>query len=294
MIISTVKNKLMVNLTDADRKLLGGVDEPDLQLRDRSTITLMQTNSPQLLSGEKRSAPAGTTAGDFVARRLDGAQTVFKGQTGFMAQLIGCRLSNLEYEAGRGTERGRFVEDHGERRPPDTRFLYADRDGVEKTGYWRENGNRIVPTITALLLVEGFGYALSFYNTAYAVGEDLSRRAARLRVTIDGTVIASPVVGNFLITSEVEKKGDRRWFKPVIGSVIYKLGEEQGPTLEEVRFAKGLRDSFKAGGEWMPLEPPTSPSSSPALVTERPDWDEPPPRGDDEITNIDPDDEIPF
>jgi hypothetical protein len=251
MSISTVKNKVIVNLTDADRKLFGGIDEPDLQLRDRSTITLMQTNSPQLIPGEKRSAPAGTTAGDFVARRLDGTQTVFKGKTGLMAQLIGCRLAHPEYEPSRGTQRGRFVHDHGERRPPDTRFLYADRDGVEKSGYYKENGNRVVPTITALLLVEGFGYALDFENTAYAVGQDLSSRAARLRVKIGDDVIGGPVVGKFLITSELEKKGDRRWFKSVIGPV-YKLGEEKGPTLEEVRFAKGLRDSFKAGGEWAP------------------------------------------
>jgi hypothetical protein len=290
MSISTIKST--VSLTDADRELFRGVEEPDLQLRDKSNITLMQTNSPQLIPGEKRSAPAGTAAGDYVARRLDGTQTVFKGLTGFLAQVIGCRLSHPEYEPSRGTERGRFVEDHGERRPPDTRFLHADRDGVEKSGYWRENGNRIVPTITALLLVEGFGYAMNFYSSAYERGEELGSRAARLRVKIGDDVIASPVVGKFLITSELEKKGDRRYFKPKVGSIIYKLGEEQGPTLEEVRFAKGLRDSFKAGGEWAPLEPPP-PSSYPKLVTERSNWDEPP-RGDDEITSIDPDEEIPF
>jgi hypothetical protein len=151
-----------------------------------------------------------------------------------------------------------------------------------------------VPTITAFLLVERAGYALNFYSSAFAIGEDLASRAARLRVTIDGVTIASPVVGNFHITSELEKKGDRRWFKPVIGRVIYKLGDEKSPTLEQVRLAKGLRDTFKSGGEWMPLEPSTPSSSHPAVVTERPDWDEPPPRDDDEIVSIDPADEIPF
>jgi hypothetical protein len=139
--MSTIKS--IVTLTDADRELFRGVEEPDLQLRDRSIITLLQTNSPQLIPGDKRFAPAGTMAGDYVARRLDGKQTVFKGQTGFLAQVIGCRLSNREYEANRGTERGRFVEDHGERRPLDTRFLYADRDAVEKrrllAGKWQSD-----------------------------------------------------------------------------------------------------------------------------------------------------------
>jgi hypothetical protein len=255
----------------------------------------LQTNSPQLVRDDKkRYAGPNAAPGDYVARRLDGTQTIFKGQTGFLAQVIGCRLQHPEYEPSRGTERGRFVKDHGARQPPDARFLYADRDGVEQTGWWRGNGNRILPTIIALLLVEGSGYAMSFYRSAYERGEDLSGRASRLRVKIGDDVIASPVVGKFHITSEVVKEGDRRWFKPVIGSVVYKLGEDQGPTLEEARFAKGLRDNFRAGGEWAPLEPPAPPSSYPALVTEPPRWDEPPPRDDDEIVDINPDDEIPF
>jgi hypothetical protein len=289
-----MKSTSTINLTDADRELFRGVEEPDLQLRDKSTMTLLQTNSPQLVRDDKkRYAGPNAAPGDFVARCLDGTQTIFKGTTGFLAQVIGCRLSHPEFEPDHGTERGRFVEEHGERRPPDAQFLYPDRDGVEKTGWWRPNGNRVMPTITALMLVDGFGYAMSFYRSAYAIGEELASRAARLRVKIGDDVIASPVVGNFLITSAVVKQGDRRWFKPLIGPV-YKLGEEKGPLLEGVRLAKELRDSFKAGGDWSSLEPPAAPTSHPAVAIERPNRDEPPPPQDDEIVSIDPDDEIPF
>jgi hypothetical protein len=292
--MSTIKNKLTVNLTDADRKLFAGIEEPDLQLRDRSTITLLQTNSPQLIPGDKRSAPAGTVAGDFVARRLDGTQTVFKGRTGFMAQVIGFRLTHPEFEPNHGTERGRFVEDHGPQRPLDARFLYADRDGVEVTGWWRDNGNRILPTLIGLFLVEGAGYAMSFYRTTYAVGEEIASRASRLQVTIDGTTIASPVVGKFLIASELEKKGDRRWFKHKIGRVV-KLGDDSGEvTLEEVRLAKGLRDSFKAGGEWMPLETPAPAMLRQAVEAQPPQWDEPPAHDDAGVVDIDPNEELPI
>jgi hypothetical protein len=134
---------------------------------------------------------------------------------------------------------------------------------------------------------------MSFYKTAQAVGEEVVSRASRLRVKLGDDVIASPVVGKIQIVSELEKGGDRRYFVPKIGRIV-KLGDSDEITLDEVRFGKGLRDSFKAGGEWLPEEPPEPPILRQSVEAQPPAWDEPPPHDDADIVDINPDDEIPM
>jgi hypothetical protein len=287
-----------VLLTEADRRLFGEADEPDVVLREKSVIGLMHPNSPQLLPGGKFSAPAGTAAGDFLARRADGTQAVFKGATGFQGQVVGVRYHTAEYEPDEGSERGRFVCDHSGEAPQQLggRFLKAGRDDTDKSG-WFLGRNRLVPTYDVLFIIGGHGYVMPFYKTAEAVGEEIARRAARLQVKIGDVVIKSPVVAKFQIVSELEKKGARPYFAPKIGRIL-KLGESDEITMDEVRLAKQARDVFKAGGEWLPEEPPvppavaSPPSQYPVLVTEPPSWDEPP--HDADIVDVDPEDEAPF
>jgi hypothetical protein len=294
-----MKELKKILLTEADRQLFGDPDEPDIVLREKSVIGLMHPNSPQLLPGGKFSAPAGTVAGDFLARRADGTQTVYKGATGFLGQMIGVRYHSAEYEPDEGSERGRLVADHPGQTPQQLggRFLRVGRDDTDKSG-WHLGRNRLIPTYDILFLIDKHGYVMSFYKTAEAVGEEIVRRASRLQVKIGDDVIKSPVVAKIQIISELEKKGDRRYFVPKIGRII-KLGESDEIALDEARSAKHLRDAFKAGGEWMPEEPPEPPpavlpSSYPALVTEPPGWDEPPPHDDADIVDIDPEDEMPL
>jgi hypothetical protein len=295
--MNAIKKQLLNSLADADRKLFGTADEPDVTLRERSVIGLMHQSSPQLLPGGPFSAPLGTVPGDFLARRADGTQTVYEGATRFMAQVIGVRYHSAEYEPDTGSERGRFVCDHPGETPQQlgARFLRADRDGVAKSG-WCLGANRLIPTYDILFLVDGHGYVMAFYKTAEMTGEEIARRASRFQVKIGNDTIKSPVVAKIQIISVLEKgKSGRKYFVPKIGRIV-KLGESDDITLDEARKGKVLRDAFKVGGEWMPEEPPEPPpsSSSTSAVIEPPVWDEAPPHNNDDIIDIDPDDEYPL
>jgi hypothetical protein len=287
----------VIHLTAEDRA--GSIDNGhDTPFRDRQSVTLCHGMSPELMVGGSRFTP-GAAIGDYVVPQGD-KRVVFRGSTGFAAQIIGFDLSHPEYTVGVGAgDRGVFVCDHGRQGPEDMRWFKEGEKNVAKQGYYRVNGgqpgNKVVPTITAYMLVNGHGVAYAMYGTAYPIGRDLVTRAERLRVKATGPdgkpeELKGCTLGKFLFTSRFEKKA---YTYPVpVAEILGKLGEAGGPTLEEWRKIQPLRQAFKEGGNWVPaeaLDPPAPPPELPpkASVTVNDvkvgglsEVDPPPPEGD--------------
>jgi hypothetical protein len=253
-----------IKLTAADRTLVEG-DGVDLPIYEKSRAGIVQTNSPELVRDptNKRFID-GAAAGDFFAF-FGEHKTFFKGPTGFLCQVIGFSHAFNEYLPGHGP----FVTAHDEK-PGDAQWL---KIGVPKEGLYRVNGdglpgNHIVEIVYAYLLIGGRGAVYPFYGTACPIGHDFASRAQRLhvKVEIDGKIeeVRGPTLGKFQFTSYLDKKGDKRWYKPNV-TCACKLGEVGGVTIEEWRRAQRLRQAFKRGLDWAPLEaldPPTPPAEA--------------------------------
>jgi hypothetical protein len=109
------------------------------------------------------------------------------------------------------------------------------------------------------------GVSFSFHSTSLSIGKDFSKRAERLQVATNGHPLKGYVVGKWRLSSDY-KKGDSGfgWFRPVL-SLLGKLGEEHGPTRDQMLYAARLRADFKqvltpALKIEGPPEPPEKPS----------------------------------
>ena len=141
------------------------------------------------------------------------------------------------------------------------------RDG--KAGLYRieidgRAGNRVEETIYAhemILPTDGsppFTATQAFRSTSSVVGREMLNRAFR---KVQGEDITNPVTRKWRMTSQMERRGDYRWFKPV-ATLLGKFGEPNGPTIEQVRLGAQLRKAFKDGATWeAPLEPPEPPAA---------------------------------
>jgi hypothetical protein len=137
-------------------------------------------------------------------------------------------------------------------KPPDAIWLDAKRDGVEKTGLWLKNGDRLVEVILAyMVLTGGQGTSFAFYGSGFPIGRDLSDRASMLKATVGTSSVHSCTVGKWRMTSTFEKDGDMRWCKPAV-ALLGKLGDGggKGPTVAEWRQAQTLRRAVKDGTPW--------------------------------------------
>jgi hypothetical protein len=252
-----------LKFTAADKALTEGDDTPDTPFKDRHRALLVHATNPELVADDSRYV-RGAGVGDFVVPEGED-RVVYRGSTGFICQPVGFDFNHNEYEPDTATGRGKFVKPHGPERPHGWRWL-KPADGVSKEGMYLPSGNRVVPTITAMLVVGGYGCQYDFYGTAFNPGKDFAIRAGKLTATVEGedgkpVKVVGCTLGNFLVTSYIKKDGDRRYPMPVV-TLIGKLGEEKGPTLDAWRFAQSLRQAFKQGGDWMPieaLEPPVPP-----------------------------------
>jgi hypothetical protein len=238
--------------TDEDRALIEG-DTPDLVIRERAKIVLVQPSSKELIFGDRRFV-TGAAAGVFVIPR--GGLRVPVACFAFVP--IGFDKVFNEYLPNRGN----FVAPHLEK-PADAIWLDARRDGVEKTGLVRPNGNRVVETITVFVLLDGdVGASFEFYGSSLAIGRDFAGFAQRQKGIGGFAEAHGYAVGKFKMTSFLEKSGDLRWFKPA-ATLLGVLGEADGPPIEKWRLAQTLRrQGFKQGVNWMPLEalsPPEPP-----------------------------------
>jgi hypothetical protein len=216
--------------------------------------------------GDKKFIP-GLGVGDFAVPHGEGGHKIFKGSAGFVAMIVGFDREYVEYLPNRGPR----VRSHGVDQPVEAKWLDRVRDGVEKTGLWMPNGNRVVGFVHAYMIVDGFAAVYDFYSSAYPIGVDLADRAQRLRAKteIDGKpeIVKGCALGKYLFKSFLDRDGDMRWYKPSI-PIIGKLGEARGPTIDEWRYIQGLRRAHKQGLEWMPDGPPDPPAIEASSVVE--------------------------
>jgi hypothetical protein len=230
-----------VGLTPDDLALVAG-DSPDLAVRARSKITLVQNNSPELVSDDKRYVK-GAQVGWFAVPSGDERVAVEK------VDFIGVGFSHYydEYLPERGP--GSYVRPHLTK-PPGAVWLDAKRDGVKKTGLWLPSGNRLVEVILAYMVLNGGqGASFAFYGSGFPVGRDLSDRASTLKATVGTSSVHTCTVGKWRLTATFERDGDMRWCKPAV-ALLGKLGEPKGPTVDEWRQAQTLRRAVKDGASW--------------------------------------------
>ena len=146
--------------------------------------------------------------------------------------------------------------------PADAKWFNSDESADGKAGYVREiNGNAVVPTIYAhgvLFTPDGGRIPMTqpCAKTSYAAGREWANRAQKLRVKIEGEAengairpveLRGPTVGLWQVASVKHTKGSWTWF--VLSTrLIGKIGDPDGPALDDWRLAMQLRDSFKKGG----------------------------------------------
>jgi hypothetical protein len=260
--MNEMKSTKPVLLRTEDAAYLYDDDGHDVPFRGKQGVAMIYGVSRQLTE------IPGAEIGDFDVPQGD-KRALFKASTGFLFHPIGFELSNPEYTPDTPEGRGTFVIDHGVRWPEDSVFLKQGERGVARAGRYRivdgKVANRVVPTVAIYGLVGAHGVSYSCYGTAFAPAKDLAIRAERLRVKaeIDGRIqeLQGCTLGLFQVTSAIEKKGDRRYPVPVF-RLVGKLGEPGGPTPEQWRLAKQLRQAFKQGEDWVPAEaidPPAPP-----------------------------------
>jgi hypothetical protein len=257
-------------LSEEDRALLNETSAPDLPSEMKNLIVHVQANSPELVAGDPKEyvSPSGERAfaGDWLLPR-DGGRILVKGATGYEFLVVAGDRVFVEYKPARSG----WVADHLEK-PNDATWFEKDESPDGKAGLYRVGvdgnpGNRVEETIYAHELIlpkDGsppFTATQAFRSTATTVGRELMNRVSRKS---PGGEVANPVLFKWLMSSQLERRGDYHWHKP-LATLLGKFGEpnSNGPTIEQVRLGAQLRKAFKTGASWeAPLEPPTPPNPS--------------------------------
>jgi hypothetical protein len=223
--------------------------EADLPFQGhQQPLILLQPLSPQVVAGD---AVAGRFAGP-----LGGTQVMLAK---FAFQPIGFTASCPQFTPGKNIP----VAEHGRFLPPDAVFRRAG-EGVERSGFWLPNGDQVVPTVTAFMLVDHeerqYPSAFRFVRTGHKEGKRLGNHAAYLKAIVDGEAAFGCICGRYEMTAVIEPRGYHRPKATLLGVV----GEPGGPTVAQYRSAAQLRDAFKRGDDWTAIEVPALPA--PALV----------------------------
>jgi hypothetical protein len=287
-------------------------DAPDLTSPVRARLALMQPNSPETVQAahNKRYHPE-ARAGGFVATWADGTRTAYND--GIVCSLVSFDLCFIEYQLDKGAERGKFVAEHA-KQPADYEWLKVGRRGATKEGGYRIGADgkpysRIVKTLFAYLLIEGKGAVYAFYSTALEDGFDFVNKANRLRVPTanGGEPLRGYALGKWRLSSRPVERGGRSYFRPTV-ELVGKLGEPNGPSVEEARATHAVRQAFLRGLSWesgpqiedhsaepLPLARDwTPPSPSPVAANDQHDELNPPP-ADDYADQSEPwNDDVPF
>jgi hypothetical protein len=138
-----------------------------------------------------------------------------------------------------------------------------------------------------------------FSKTAKPIGDELATRSQRLSIK-DGDLRGS-VLGVFSLTTRLKVDGARRWFLPA-PTLLGKLGERHGPSIDEVIVLAQLRQAFKEGAPLPELPetpvltaPPRAPGPKPVITSGRQALASPePPQIESYDGPDDPSDPIPF
>jgi hypothetical protein len=211
-------------------------DTPDLDPRMMRPSTVLQALSPALASGEWLDAKAG----DFLLSFEDGSEELRPRIPGVTVQPVAFEQKWMEWPAERGS-----------RSAPIAAHAYSPLDaewvdiGGRKACIRSSNNNRIEKTVFAHALVDNVRTTFSFRSTSFDVGDRFARDADKARVEIDGEVIRC-CGALYRLSSELERnQRGQTWWKPTFERRGV-LGQEGGPTLEQVRVARDLRFELKS------------------------------------------------
>ena len=238
----TVKN-FTPSLTPQQSALLESVSLPDLPpLGGLPQVKLMQVNSPDLLNSPDNSDYLeGAIAGGFVAPTRE-RRVFLPSPPGYHFGIIRWFREFNKYKLQPDGTLD-FVPPALAEPPPTTRWRLNPATG--KKIHATDDGHLVQEVIGCVQWIEETQTVAVYYfsKTALAVGRDLFNRSAIL--TVDGfSDIRGPVLGRYRKTSYLEKKGDRRWFKPV-ATYLGKLGQPNGPSLETVLACAEMRLAFR-------------------------------------------------
>jgi hypothetical protein len=258
-------------------------DDPDLPLEKQRAILLLHASSPAVINND----PPGARAGMFVGL-LGGELVLFSS---FVFVPVGFTLTFPQFTLG---QKAPVNDDLGEM-PREAVFYLAGQGGKQRAGHYLPNGDQVVETVTAYMLVEHDGRlhpsAFRFAHVAYPIGRQFGARAAARKAIVEGETVRGCTVGRYEMRAALETKNGRTYYvaRPVFLGAV---GEPSGSPLPQYRFAEELRAAFKRKEDWALLEPPEPPEPEKVIVEEPIPEADPPPR-DDEPGDIDPNDEIP-
>jgi hypothetical protein len=212
-------------------------DMADIEARAMRPSRILQALSPELEPGSDWPE---AKQGDLMFSFEDRSEAHYPRVPGVTVQLIACVQKYLEWEPQRGAKKPPIAT--YDRLPLDA--VWREVQGGRKACL-RPSGARVEKTLFAHLLVGDAKASFAFKSTTFEVGERLAREADKIRVRLDGEIVR--VCGAFFRLSSEPAKNDRgeRWHMPTF-ELLGMMGKENGPTLEQVRFARNIRFDFKA------------------------------------------------
>jgi hypothetical protein len=227
-------------LTPEQRALIAGVAAPDVPGKPLPPIKIAQSNSPELLDSPDNEAylPRAVAGGFIIPGR---EERIFQpSPPGIKFGVFGWATVWHVYEKrpdGSNQRIGSYPE-----KPADAAWR---EDSSGKRACLDDDGNSVVETLGCFMrLATGQIGRFDFSETAKPIGDELATRSQRLS-TKDGDLKGS-VLGLFQMTTRLKVDGARRWFLPV-PILLGKLGEKNGPSVDDVIVLAQLRQAFKEG-----------------------------------------------
>ena len=227
-------------LTPEQRALIAGVAAPDVPGKPLPPIKIAQSNSPELLdSPDNEAYLPGAVAGGFIIPGRE--ERIFQpSPPGIKFGVFGWATVWHVYEKrpdGSNQRIGSYPE-----KPADAAWR---EDSSGKRACLDDDGNSVVETLGCFMrLATGQIGRFDFSKTAKPIGDELATRSQRLSIK-DGDLKGS-VLGVFQMTTRLKVDGARRWFLPV-PILLGKLGEKNGPSVDDVIVLAQLRQAFKEG-----------------------------------------------
>jgi hypothetical protein len=216
---------------------------------------------------------------------------VAKGCYQFLA--IGCDDYWVHWAANRG---GRLDFSPGSGTPPDTDWLKpgVPRDGfptAAKEGRYSPDGSVWERTIYLHSLVVAVGRpairlerptcgTFAFKGKSCQIGQNFYRLQLKtVEAVVDGKVARNMTLGLFEMNSEITRERSYIWMAPK-PTLLGVFGQQSGPSIEQARAAKTLRDSFKQGLAWSSHPLPAIAAPSAKVAPEIPAQEREPPKPD--------------
>ena len=254
--------------------------QDDIESQGMPLIRQGQSNSPKVLEGV-------LGIGDWLLP----TGTVAKGCYQFLA--IGCDDLWVHWAANRGGLLGVL---QASETPPDTAWLKpgVPRNGfptVMKEGRYAPDGSVWERTIYLHSLVVAVGRPASrldqpicgsfaFRGKSCQIGQNFYRSQLKaVEAVIDGQRVRNMTLALWEMSSElVHGRNQYAWMAPK-PTLVGVFGQPGGPSIEQARVAKTLRDSFKTGGAWAsePLPAIAAPPPTEAPRIPAPEWGTPKP-----------------